>query len=377
MAKRLVFSQAEFARRVAAVRAEMASRGADVVLLDEQESLAWVTGYDVTENLYRCCVLPLQGEPVMILRRLDEMPMRDRSWVERADSFVDWEGPIDRLARTMAENGWADRTIAVDLNSYCMPAGRYAAIQAALPKARFVDFSNVIRTLRLVKSAEEIAILRRAAAVCDQAVLESVAALRRGGTDRDASAAAAAAFVRLGAENHRIGRISTASGWGFLHADLSDRPLGDGDVVHLELCPRVNGYTARIMRPVVVGAPTKEQEHTARILIDAQDRQIASMRPGALAAEVDALGRDPILAAGLRDTYDNITGYTLGLYGSATPRTSDFTRILHPKADWRLEAGMVMHVYNSAKGLAFSETVLIAPDGPDRLTKLDRRIFSI
>jgi len=377
MAKRLVFSRAEFERRAAAVRAEMAARGADVLLLDEQESLAWVTGYDVTENLYRCCVLPHRGEPVMVLRRLDEMPMRDRSWVERADAFVDWEGPIDRLVRTLQENGWADKAIAVDMNSYCMPAGRFRAIQAALPKARFVDFAGVIAELRLIKSSEEIAILRRAGSICDQAVLDTVAAMRQGGTDRDASAAAAASFVRQGAESFRIGRISTSTGWGFLHADLSDRTLGEGDVVHLELCPRVTGYTARIMRPVVVGTPTVEQQRTAKILIEAQDAQIAAMRPGALAADVDRLMRAPVLAAGLRERYDNITGYTVGLYGSATPRTSDFTRTFHPEAKWRLEPGMVMHVYTSAGGLAFSETVFVAASGPERLTRLERKIFTV
>jgi Xaa-Pro dipeptidase len=63
------------------------------------------------------------------------------------------------------------------------------------------------------------------------------------------------------------------------------------------------------------------------------------MVPGALAGDVDAILRDGILAAGLRKTYDNISGYTLGHYHLAGPRTSDFTRIFHPGAGWELEAG--------------------------------------
>ena len=161
------------------------------------------------------------------------------------------------------------------------------------------------------------------------------------------------------------------------HSDLTDKPLMEGDVVHLELDPRISGYNARLMRPAVVGAPSQEQSHIAAVLIGAQNRQIAGMRPGALASEVDALGREPILDAGLRDSYDNITGYMLGLYAAATPRTSDFTRTLDPKADWLLESGMVLHVYNSARGMAFSETVLVGSSGPERLTRLERRLFSV
>lgn len=375
--QRLAFSRAEFERRAAALRAKMAARGADVVLVDDIDSLAWITGHDLSENLYRCCLLPREGEPVMVLRRLDEAPFREHSWIGSVDAFVDWEGAIPRLARTVAERGWAEAAIAIDLNSTCLPAGRFAAIVKALPSVRFVDFSGVIAGLRLLKSAEEVALIRRAAAIADQAMVEAIGALGHGGTDRAACAAAAAAIVRLGGDSSKVGWIAAGRGWGFLHAELSDALLAEGDIVHLELCPRINGYNARLLRPAVIGVATPEQAQTAAVLIGAQNRQIAAMRPGALAAEVDALGREPILEAGLRDSYDNITGYMLGLYASATPRTSDFTRTLDPKADWLLEAGMVIHVYNSARGMAFSETVLVGEAGPERLTRLERRLFSI
>ncbi|MEM8743201.1 MAG: M24 family metallopeptidase, partial [Pseudomonadota bacterium] len=107
-----------------------------------------------------------------------------------------------------------------------------------------------------------------------------------------------------------------------------------------------------------------------------QDRQIAAMVPGAVAGEVDAILRQAVLDAGLRQTYINNTGYTLGYYFEQAPRTSDFTRRFTPKAKWRLEAGMIFHMYTSADiGIAFSETVLVDDDGPERLTTLERKLF--
>jgi Xaa-Pro dipeptidase len=85
--------------------------------------------------------------------------------------------------------------------------------------------------------------------------------------------------------------------------------------------------------------------------------------------------REALLREGLRETYDNITGYTLGFYAAAGPRTSDFTRIFYPGADWRLEAGMVFHMYASAAGVSFSETVLATEGGPERLTNLPRTLL--
>src|SRR5690606_32028384 len=82
-----------------------------------------------------------------------------------------------------------------------------------------------------------------------------------------------------------------------------------------------------------------------------------------------------LLASGLRPSFDNISGYTLGFYASAGPRTSDFTRIFHPGARWRLEPQLVFHMYASAQAASLSETVLVTEQGPERLTQLPRAPF--
>lgn len=163
--------------------------------------------------------------------------------------------------------------------------------------------------------------------------------------------------------------------WDFLHGEIQDAPLKPGDMVHLELTPRVEGYGARIMRCVSVGPVDAARQQAAAALALLQDRQIAAMRAGAIAADVDAILRQGVVREGLWPSYGNITGYTLGLYAPQTPRTSDFTRILHPEAAWKLEAGMVFHVYASAVGVALSETVLVTEGAAERLTGTARGIL--
>ena len=85
--------------------------------------------------------------------------------------------------------------------------------------------------------------------------------------------------------------------------------------------------------------------------------------------------RGAVLAEGLRPVYDNVTGYALGLYGR-TPRTSDFSRVFLPNAHWQLEEGMVFHMYVSAGGLGFSETVVVEAGGGRRLTSAPRVLLS-
>ncbi len=366
------FAPDEFRRRVARLRRRMAAAGVDVALFDEIEAMAWLTGYGNSENRWRCVGIPLEGEPFFFIRALDAGPCRERVWFADVHTYLDWEDPMAALAGILAGRGLSGARIGLDLGSYCLPPRRYAAMRAALPGAAFVDLGPVVNELRLIKSPAEIALLRRAAAIADEALHRAAAACRVGGTQRDAAKAAMAAFVDLGADPDGPGPITAGRGGDFLHGHLNDGKLAAGDVVHIELIPRVEGYGARVMRCVSLGPPAPALARAAERLAALQDRQIDAIRPGALAGDVDRVLRDAVLAAGLRERFDNITGYTLGLYSHATPRTSDFTRIFHPGAGWRIEPGMVFHMYVAAAGASFSETVLATDGGCERLTRFPR-----
>jgi Xaa-Pro dipeptidase len=370
------FAPEEFAGRIAQVRDALRHAGAAIGLFDEIEAMTWLTGYGNSENRWRCVGIPLEGEPFFLIRALDAGRCRERVGFSDVPTFLDWENPAEALALTLARRGLGDAVIGLDLGSYCMTARRYAEIHAALPDARFVDLGPVISELRLIKSPAEIGLLRQAAAVADTTLARAAALCIPGGNQRDAARAAQVAFLDLGADPGLPGPISAGRGWDFLHGHMDDAPLAEGDIVHVELVPRVAGYSARVMRCIPVGAVPPGLARDAETLAALQDRQIAAMRPGARAAEVDAILRDGVLSAGLRESFDNITGYTLGLYAPQTPRTSDFTRIFHPHAEWTLQPGMVFHMYVSAAGASFSETVLVTPDGPEILTRTPRRLLT-
>jgi Xaa-Pro aminopeptidase len=369
------FAPAEFAERIRRLRERMGEQAVDLVLVDEIEAMTWLSGFGNTENRWRCVGVPLEGEPFFLIRSLDATPCRQRSWIADVPTFCDWEDPMQLLAATLARRGLAGARIGLDFGSYGMPLARFEQLRAALPAATFVDIGPVVWELRLLKSPAEVALLARAAEVADMAMLRTAAVCVPGATQRDAARVAAATFIELGADPGPPGPISAGRGWDFLHGHLGEAPLTEGDVVHIELTPRIAGYSARLMRCVVLGAASPAlQDATAR-LRDLQDRQIAAMVPGAPAAAVDAILRDGLLASGLRDSFDHISGYTLGLYAQAGPRTSDFTRCFHPRAAWKVEAGMVFHMYASARGVSLSETVHVGPAGPRRLTQLPRELI--
>lgn len=367
-----LFPRGEYEARLRRLRALMAERELEAVILDECEMLHYFTGFAISENLYRAAVVPLDGDPTMVVRLLDEQPFLRAAWFESRRTFIDTEDPVAMVAEVVG----GVRRVGLDMNSYCMPVKRFEHLKSLLPDATLVDLSDSLRPMRLLKSPREIAVMRKAAGIADETMRRAVSAAKPGASVRSVASIASGSFVELGADFGRTGPITVGRGWNFMHGKLSDEPLEPGDVLHLELVPKVSGYCARLMRPAVMGDPSAELEDAAGKLIALQDLQITAMKPGAEAREVDALLREGAVKAGLREHYLNNTGYTLGYYFEQAPRTSDFTRLFTPEADWRLQAGMTFHMYTSASaGIAFSETVLVTDDGPERLTKLERKLF--
>lgn len=374
--KHLLFTQQEYDQRITAVRQHMQERGIDVLLIDQTEFLAWLTGFNISENMYRACLFPLTGDPTMVLRAVDMGPFLENSWVTDVVAFADWEDPVEVLADTIKKKGWNTKRIGLDEDSYCMPLRRYRQLTTLMQGTELVDFSGVLEHLRMCKSPAEIAYLRRASQVADLALEAVISTTGPGKSERDAAAVAHQVFMEQGADSSRAGIITAGIGDSFLHGNLHSTPMSTGDVLHLELLPLVNGYSARLMRPVVIG-PAGERAKLAQQLIDIQDRQFKAMAPGRKACEIDAIAREGVLAAGLRSEYLNITGYTVGHFPLSTPHTSDFTRIFLPSSQWTLVPGMVFHMYVSAAGIAFSETVLVTDDGIECLTKSPRQLFEI
>lgn len=370
------FPRAEYEARLACLRAAMRAHSVDAMLLDDCEALNYFTGFDVSLNLYRACIVPLAAPPVMVLRRLDAAPFLAQAWFAEHAGFADTEDPVAAVAEALAACGCGDRAVGYDPHSHALSVAGFARLRAALPAARLVPLPHLPWELRLIKSPAELARIARAAALLDRAMADTIAGVAAGISPRQVTAAAARRLIELGGDSGLVGHVTVARGWDFLHAPLQEAALAPDDVLHLELVCRVGGYDARLMRCVALGPVEARRRHAAERLAVLQEAQFAAMRPGAVARDVDAVLRDAVLREGLRTDYANISGYTLGFYAKASSRTSDFTRTFSPQADWVLEPGMVFHMYTSAQGIAFSETVAVREDGAERLTRLDRVVFS-
>ena len=368
-----------FEPRVARLRALLAELDADLFLADHGELMAWLTGYTVSETMYRAVLVGREEALWMVLRDLDAPQVGRQGWLADVEGFSDWDDPFAVVAASIRRRGFASARIVADSASYSFTVHAQSRLRAELPEAVFIHRPGAGDRLRAVKDGSEIALLRRAARIADRSMERLCAGVGPGVTVRQAGALAASSYLEQGADDGQVGRICRGAGaTGFLHAELDDHPLEIGEVLHAELVPRVKRYSARIMRPIAIAPPDRQAAPDRQALVDRlvfhQDRQIAAMAAGAKASDADAVLREALLREGIRDRYTNVTGYMLGIYGR-TPRSSDFSHALLPTSGWTLEAGMVFHLYTSAEGIGISDTVLVTAGGGECLTRTPRRLL--
>lgn len=368
----------EYRDRLQRTQQEMVKHDLPVLLLHQPESILYLTGFYTTGYFsYHAVAVPSRGDPVLILRDMEVPAARSTSWVKNHTIYADAADPLpvwlDAARRALDGLGLAGGRVGIDEHSWFLTVERWKMLQALLPNATLVKEPRIVDHLRLIKSSREIEYLRGAARQVEVGMRAGIEASAPGATERDVAGAVFSALVSAGSGLPLSGIILSGDRTDLVHGDFSDRRLELGDTVYFELNGIHQKYYARLMRTAVVGQPSAEQQRVAETIIRIQDEAVAMMRPGTPAAVIDQACREPLLASGLRETYTNRAGYSLGL--NYRPSAGEFIREFVPGVEWVLEAGMVFHMLMMAAGMGFSETVLVTDGGPERLTSMERKLF--
>ena len=193
-----------------------------------------------------------------------------------------------------------------------------------ITRARIVPTNDLVERLRAVKSPEEVASIRSAAELAQEALAEVLPGVRVGQTELEVGAALEAALRRRGSEWHPFPTIVASGPRSALpHARSSARSVGAGELLLIDFGAQVDGYCADLTRTMVVGARADERQRMIHELVQsAQRRAIEYLRPGMPAREGDALAREVIVTRGFGEAFGHSLGHGLGLEVHEAPRVA-------------------------------------------------------
>lgn len=231
----------------------------------------------------------------------------------------------------------------------------------------FIAVSNVVEKLRLIKSEQEIKILKEATDIADAAFKHILDFIRPGITELDVANELEFFMRKAGAVSSSFDTI-VASGYrsALPHGVASDKVIEKGELVTLDFGAYYKGYCSDITRTVAVGEISSELKNIYDIVLEAQLRGMAGLKPGITGKQADALTRDYITEKGYGEYFGHSTGHGLGMEVHESPALSF-------KSDMVLEVGMVVtcepgiYIPNLG-GVRIEDDTLITSDGNEVLS---------
>ncbi|MDF2233195.1 aminopeptidase P family protein [Albimonas sp. CAU 1670] len=284
----LPFSEGEYARRIASLRAIMAERGIEAALLTSMHNIAYYTGflYCSFGRPYGCVVTP--EACTTITANIDAGQPRRRSWCENV-IYTDWRrGNFQRAAAALMGGA---RRVGIEADHLTL-AARDALAEAA-PGIELVDVAQPAMQARMIKSPEEIALIREGARIADLGGEAIRSAIREGAREIDVAMAGRDAMELEIARAHPNSELRDSWVWfqsglntDGAHNPVTTRALRGGDLLSLNAFPMISGYYTALERTLTLGEPDAETLRLWRANVAAHELGLSLIRPGVSCAQI-------------------------------------------------------------------------------------------
>ncbi|WP_371346927.1 M24 family metallopeptidase [Ancylobacter sp. IITR112] len=372
----LHFTGPEFERRRQRLLTAMAEQRLDGLLMFQQESMYWLTGYDTFGFcFFQALWLGADGRLALLTRSADLRQAQHTSlitdirvWTDRADAT-----PQQQLCAMVTELGGAGGRIGVEYESYGLTAANGKKLDAAFEGiATLIDASRLVDRLRAVKSAAEILYVRQAGKLALAAREAALATIAPGVDEGEVLAAMQGAIFRGGGD-YPANEFIIGSGADALLCRYKSgrRVLGDEDQLTLEWAGAYRHYHAAMMETVVIGPPRDRHLELFAAAKQALEACAHAMVPGRTAGEVFAAHAHVMDGHGLEKHRLAACGYSLG--AKFTPSWMD-PPMFYEGNPWVLEPGMVLFAHmilmdsDSGTAMCLGRTYLVGVNGNEGLT---------
>lgn len=348
--------------RLAAVRRRLVEEEIDAALLTVPANMRYVTGFDgvFDDNINAAVVVTPEVARFYTDARYIEA-------AEAAAAGTPWalhlqkESLYIELCAELKSQGIL--SLAVESS---IPYGRFRFISEQYG-GRVLVVDHWIEDLRAVKEGIEVEACGRAAALTDAAFDHILGVLKPGMREIDVALELEMFMRSRGSEGLAFESI-VASGPNSSkpHAGVTDRVIGEGELLKMDFGARLGGYCSDMTRTVVVGHASDEARRIYDAVLAANEAAIAFARPGAEASDLDGVARRVLKDRGYGDRFTHGLGHGVGLAvheaPSVGPRSRDVLRVGHVIT---IEPGVYLPGFG---GVRIEDLAVVGSDGCRVLT---------
>lgn len=243
-------------------------------------------------------------------------------------------------------------------------------------ESKLIAVSGIIENIRLIKTEDELAIMKQAAKIADDAYTHIQSFIKPGVKEIEVSNELEFFMRKQGATSSSFD-IIVASGYrsALPHGVATEKEIQQGELVTMDFGALYNGYCSDITRTVAVGEIDEQLTKIYNTVLEAQIRGVEGTKPGMTGIEADALTRDYITEQGFGEYFGHSTGHGLGMEVHEAPRLST-------ASETKLVPGMVVTVepgiyIPEVGGCRIEDDIVITETGNERLTHSTKELIQL
>lgn len=276
------------------------------------------------------------------------------------------DNPVDCVVEALMERGLGDSAIGLEMSH--LPVAIFHELQAKLPKARLVDGTDVLWQLRMIKSEEEIARIRRAVQITERAIQVAYDNLRQGMTELEFEKVLKTTAIESGGD---LEIIHVAFGPNAVCLP-TDTEIRAGEVARVDVVGSYRGYLCDMSRVRVLGQPSDEIRQVHEAVLKTNEIVRNAIQPGVKCSYLYEVGVREMRRHGYQQLWGPTVGHGVGRDAHEPP-------FLKPSSDIELAPAMVFAVEIELRELGgrhmnIEDMVLVTDEGHDTLTSLNRNM---
>lgn len=349
--------------KLAKLRTALEEHGVDGILISNEYSRRYMTDFTGSAG-------------VVIVSKTDAVFITDFRYTEQAASQVkDYrivqhtKTLIEEVANQVTEMGIKSIGFEKDDVTYSSYELYKQVIQADL-----VPLSGLIEKIRLIKTEEEISIIKAACRIADEAFEYIVTYIKPGMTELDVSNELEFYMRKLGASSSSFDTIVASGVRSALpHGVATSKVIEKGDFVTLDFGAVYNGYISDTTRTIAVGEPSEQLKEIYQVVLDSQLLALEKVKPGMTGKEADAIARDYIASKGYGEAFGHSLGHGIGLEVHEGPGLSF-------RSDIILEPGMIITIepgiyLPNIGGVRIEDDAIVTENGLEKLTHSTKELL--
>ncbi len=340
--------------------------GADAIALVPGANQKYFTGFDFHTSERPTIALWVDGDLSFIIPRLEVPQLNARHDVEvRTFIWTDEEGYEGAFRQAVETLGLQGKTIGVDDRT--MRLFEWAGFAQADAGIRSHPVGLDLLLIRSQKDSAEIAAMRQAITISEQALNNILPRIQPGMTERDIASMLDNELLALGTQGFAFrALVQTGPNSALPHGGTTDRQLQEGEFLLIDYGGMYQQYPADITRTFCVGQPSAEMQKIYDTVLAANQAAIRAAGPGVTCGAVDKAARDVITAAGYGEYFIHRTGHGLGLEVHELPQMAGgVEQPLLPGMVFTVEPGIYIP---GVGGVRIEDNVAITQDGVEVLT---------